>query len=203
MHQHPQAAVQEIYGEIEPGASLSMPNLELLGQGCQAAKESASKAFYKPSTAHAAPGIVRFSLQPLSALKQMTIKELKGGVVHLGRYILLRVVSDPVLLKGLSIIVQDKEGTHCCLTIHNLMPEGPAEPGAAAAAVPQGSVLAIKVSCWATSYHHAAAWMHLPNINAGQQVSCALYVAGYPGSPQEPYVTVLDPEFQSWSPYIR
>jgi hypothetical protein len=119
----------------------------VLHQGHQAAQRLAKEASRKHSTANASPGITRFSLQPLSALEQLTIKDLKGGVVHLGHYILLKVATDPVKLKGLSVIVQDNEGAQCCLTIHNLMPEGPAEAGAAAAALPQGSILAVKVSC--------------------------------------------------------
>jgi hypothetical protein len=137
---------RETYGEVEPGSTISFPKTLELQHGLFAAQELAKRALSEQATAHASTGIPRFSLQPLSALKHMTIKDLKGGVLHLGRYILLRVISDPVQLKGLSAIVHDKEGTHCCLTIHNLMPEGPAEPGAAAAALPLESILAVKVS---------------------------------------------------------
>jgi hypothetical protein len=70
-----------------------MPDLVALKQGAAAAQEEA------PPT-HAAPAIVRFSLEPLSALKELSVKDMRGGVVHLGRYVLLTVVSDPVKLKG-------------------------------------------------------------------------------------------------------
>jgi hypothetical protein len=154
----PQATAQldptnRINGEAEPGASASIPDLIALFQGHQAAQKLVKEASHKHSTANASPAITRFSLQPLSALEQLTIKDLEGGVVHLGRYILLRIVSDSVKLKGLSAIAQDKKGTYCCLTIHNLMPEGPAEPGAAAAALPLEVILAVKVSCWDDKPH--------------------------------------------------
>jgi hypothetical protein len=128
-----------------------MPTLSELQLGALQARAQKLARKASPAADAAHPPILRFSLEPLSALKEMTVKGFKGGVAHLGRYILLRVVSDPVNLKGsvnlqgLSAIVQDKAGSHCCLTIHDhgLLTKGAAEPGAAA--LRKGSVLAVKV----------------------------------------------------------
>jgi hypothetical protein len=127
-----------IQGELPPGSSFSRPSLSTLEQGLETAWSKANAASRKQSKAHVA-ALNRFSLQPLSALKQMTIKDLKGGVVHLGRYILLRVPYEPSRLRGASAIAQDVNGDHICLNLRGAALDGEE------AALPHLSMLAVKV----------------------------------------------------------
>jgi hypothetical protein len=117
-------------GEMQPDTTYPDISLNELHEGLEKAQQQA-----KSSSAFPSPAVPRFSLELLSALKELTLKDLRGGVVHLGHYILLRLVRVTVKPKRLVASVEDKDGRNACLVICNGMPP-----------LRKGTVIAVKVS---------------------------------------------------------
>jgi hypothetical protein len=76
----------------------------------------------------------------------MFLDQLKPDTVHLGKYLLVRVIDTPCKIHAVSTNVEDAHGSTCYLSVYHLIP-GPTPVADASASLPVGSVLVIKVSC--------------------------------------------------------
>jgi hypothetical protein len=69
---------------------------------------------------------------------------MEAGAVHLGKYVLVRVLDAPFKIRAVSTNVEDSQGAACFLSIYHLIP-GAETMEDASEALPKGAVLAIKV----------------------------------------------------------